>query len=55
MLTIAAPEFVRPRTLAELMAHLKEHAAESLIVAGGTDAVPNSLGCSSIVTFRVTG
>ena len=41
MLTIAAPEFVRPRTLAELMAHLKEHAAESLIVAGGTDAVPN--------------
>jgi len=41
MLTIAAPEFVAPGTLAELLAHLKEHAAESLIVAGGTDAVPN--------------
>ena len=41
MLTIAAPEFVAPRSLDQLLAHLKEHAAESLIVAGGTDAVPN--------------
>ena len=41
MLTIAAPEFVAPRTLDDLLAHLREHATESLIVAGGTDAVPN--------------
>ena len=41
MLTIAAPEFVAPRTLEELLAHLREHATESLVVAGGTDAVPN--------------
>jgi len=41
MLTIAEVEFVRPATLEDLLAHLREHAAGSLMVAGGTDAVPN--------------
>ena len=41
MLTLPAFEWVRPRTLDELFAHLAEHGSESLMVAGGTDAVPN--------------
>ncbi|MBI5710363.1 MAG: FAD binding domain-containing protein [Candidatus Eisenbacteria bacterium] len=41
MLTLPRFELLRPRTLEELLAHLAEHARESLIVAGGTDAVPN--------------
>ncbi len=41
MLTLPAFEWVRPRTLDELLGHLSRHGDESLIVAGGTDAVPN--------------
>ena len=41
MLTLPGFEWVRPRSLAELLDHLREHAAASLLVAGGTDAVPN--------------
>jgi len=41
MLTIPVYQWVRPASLDELLAHLRDHAAESLIVAGGTDAVPN--------------
>jgi len=41
MLTIPAYRWVSPASLDELLAHLREHAAGSLIVAGGTDAVPN--------------
>ncbi len=41
MLTLPAFEWVRPRTLDDLMAFLAEHGDESLVVAGGTDAVPN--------------
>ncbi len=41
MLTLPRFEFVAPRTLGELRAHLDRHAADSLLVAGGTDAVPN--------------
>lgn len=41
MLTLPLYEFVRPRTLDHLLAHLAEHRAETLLVAGGTDAVPN--------------
>jgi 4-hydroxybenzoyl-CoA reductase subunit beta len=41
MLPLPRFEFVAPRSLAELRAHLDRHAADSLLVAGGTDAVPN--------------
>ena len=41
MLTLPAFEWVRPGSLDQLLAHLADHAAESLLVAGGTDAVPN--------------
>ena len=41
MLTLPRYEWVRPATMDALLAHLRDHAAESLIVAGGTDAVPN--------------
>jgi 4-hydroxybenzoyl-CoA reductase subunit beta len=41
MLTLPAYEWVQPTTMDALLAHLRDHAAESLIVAGGTDAVPN--------------
>ena len=41
MLTLPRFDWVRPATLDALFAHLAEHAADSLIVAGGTDAVPN--------------
>lgn len=41
MLTLPACSFVRPRSLDELLGHLAAHGGESLVVAGGTDAVPN--------------
>ena len=41
MLTVPAIEWVRPRSLEALLEHLAAHAAGSLMVAGGTDAVPN--------------
>jgi 4-hydroxybenzoyl-CoA reductase subunit beta len=41
MLTLPVYEWVRPASLDALLAHLDAHGAESLIVAGGTDAVPN--------------
>ena len=41
MLTLPAFEWVRPLSLEALLAHLAEHGPESLMVAGGTDAVPN--------------
>ncbi len=41
MLTLPAFEWRAPRTLDELLGHLEAHGAESLMVAGGTDAVPN--------------
>jgi len=41
MLTLPRFAFLKPATLEEALAHLAEHAAESLVVAGGTDAVPN--------------
>ncbi|MBI1796516.1 MAG: FAD binding domain-containing protein [Candidatus Eisenbacteria bacterium] len=41
MLTLPRFEWVEPRTLDQLLDHLAAHAAESLMVAGGTDAVPN--------------
>jgi 4-hydroxybenzoyl-CoA reductase subunit beta len=41
MLTLPLFEWVAPRTVDELLAHLSSRASESLIVAGGTDAVPN--------------
>ncbi len=41
MLTLPAFEWVQPTTLDELLAHLAAHGDDSLIVAGGTDAVPN--------------
>src|SRR5258706_10026629 len=41
MLTLPAFEWVRPGTVEDLLAHLAGPAAESLVVAGGTDAVPN--------------
>ena len=41
MLTLPAYQWVRPTTMEQLLSHLSDHAAESLIVAGGTDAVPN--------------
>jgi 4-hydroxybenzoyl-CoA reductase subunit beta len=41
VLTLPRFEWVEPRTVDELLEHLASHAGESLIVAGGTDAVPN--------------
>ena len=41
MLTLPRFDWVRPRTLDALLAHLDDHAADSLLLAGGTDAVPN--------------
>ena len=41
MLTLPRFAFLRPSSLEEALDHLGEHAAESLVVAGGTDAVPN--------------
>ena len=41
MLTLPAFEWRAPRTLDELLSHLEVHGGESLMVAGGTDAVPN--------------
>ena len=41
MLTLPRFAFLQPASLEEALAHLAAHAAESLIVAGGTDAVPN--------------
>jgi 4-hydroxybenzoyl-CoA reductase subunit beta len=41
MLTLPAFDLLRPRTLGELLAHLASHGGDTLIVAGGTDAVPN--------------
>jgi len=41
MLTLPAYAWTRPATLDALLAHLAEHADTSLMVAGGTDAVPN--------------
>jgi 4-hydroxybenzoyl-CoA reductase subunit beta len=41
MLTLPRYAFLQPASLEEALAHLAEHAAESLVVAGGTDAVPN--------------
>lgn len=41
MLTVPNVDWVEPRSLDELLAHLQRHGAESLMVAGGTDAVPN--------------
>lgn len=41
MLTLPRFAFLQPASLEEALGHLAEHAAESLIVAGGTDAVPN--------------
>ena len=41
MLTLPRFEWVQPETLDELLGHLARHGPESLIVAGGTDAVPN--------------
>ena len=41
MLTLPRFEWIEPASLEELLAHLAEHGRESLIVAGGTDAVPN--------------
>jgi 4-hydroxybenzoyl-CoA reductase subunit beta len=41
MLTLPAYAWVRPRSLDELFRHLADHAEGSLLVAGGTDAVPN--------------
>ena len=41
MLTLPSFAFLQPASLEEALDHLAAHAAESLIVAGGTDAVPN--------------
>src|SRR6516164_7058545 len=41
MLTLPRFAFVQPQSIDEALAHLGEHAAQCLIVAGGTDAVPN--------------
>ena len=41
VLTLPEYEWVAPASLAELLRHLEQHGAESLLVAGGTDAVPN--------------
>jgi 4-hydroxybenzoyl-CoA reductase subunit beta len=41
VLTLPRFEWVSPATVDALLAHLATHASESLVVAGGTDAVPN--------------
>ncbi len=41
MLTLPAFEWAAPRTVDETLALLSERAGETLVVAGGTDAVPN--------------
>ena len=41
MLTLPRFAWVQPRSLDELLDHLAAHPADSLVVAGGTDAVPN--------------
>ena len=41
MLTLPRFEWVAPESVDELLAHLAAHPEESLVVAGGTDAVPN--------------
>jgi len=41
MLTLPAFEWARPRTVEETLAALSERPGETLVVAGGTDAVPN--------------
>ena len=41
MLTLPAFEWLRPARLEDALSHLAEHGRDSLIVAGGTDAVPN--------------
>ena len=41
MLTITPFAWIRPRSVAEVMAALGEHGGDALLVAGGTDAVPN--------------
>ena len=41
MLTLPRFAFLQPVSLEEALAHLAEHGEECLIVAGGTDAVPN--------------
>ncbi|HTM58646.1 MAG TPA: FAD binding domain-containing protein [Candidatus Udaeobacter sp.] len=41
MLTLPAFQWSRPARLGDALAHLAEHGTDSLVVAGGTDAVPN--------------
>jgi len=41
MLTLPVFEWIEPKTLGEALDHLAAHGTESLVVAGGTDAVPN--------------
>jgi 4-hydroxybenzoyl-CoA reductase subunit beta len=41
MLTLPRFEWVRPRTVDETLAALSDRPGETLVVAGGTDAVPN--------------
>ena len=41
MLTLPRFEWIQPRTLDQLLDHLAAHPGDSLMVAGGTDAVPN--------------
>jgi 4-hydroxybenzoyl-CoA reductase subunit beta len=41
VLTLPRFDWVRPASLEELFAHLAAHGADTLLVAGGTDAVPN--------------
>jgi 4-hydroxybenzoyl-CoA reductase subunit beta len=41
MLTLPSFTFLQPASLEEALEHLAAHAAESLVVAGGTDTVPN--------------
>jgi 4-hydroxybenzoyl-CoA reductase subunit beta len=41
MLTLPAFEYVRPTTVDDVVRELSDHPGECLLVAGGTDAVPN--------------
>jgi len=41
MLTLPRFEWVEPRSVDQLLDHLAAHPSDSLVVAGGTDAVPN--------------
>ena len=41
MLTLPRFDLARPRTLEETLALLRDRPGEALVVAGGTDAVPN--------------